>query len=173
MSFIHGEAGLQTHARCAFLVSLCVCVCGCMCVWLWLCVCSSVVSNCLSLWTVAHQASLSMEFFRQEYWSGLPCPFPGDLLDPGIEPGSPALQADYLLSHQGTNPLAEGTDCSLLMLNSKVYHCFPWCLFIHLLVMVEIREWDLEPDCCGVNPGCSACQLTLDKFTFSALVSSP
>ena len=45
-------------------------------------------------WTVAHQAPLSMEFSRQEYWSGLPFPSPGDLPDPGIEPGSPALQAD-------------------------------------------------------------------------------
>ena len=46
------------------------------------------------LWTVAHQAPLSMEFFRQEYWSGLPLPTPEDLLDPGIEPASlvfPAL----------------------------------------------------------------------------------
>ena len=49
-------------------------------------------------WTVAHQASLSMEFSRQEYWSGLPFPSPGDLLDPGIEPGFPALQADSLPS---------------------------------------------------------------------------
>ena len=39
-----------------------------------------------------------MEFFRQEYWSGLPFPFPGDLPDPGIKPGSPSLQADSLLS---------------------------------------------------------------------------
>ena len=39
-------------------------------------------------WTVAHQASLSMEFPGQEYWSGLPCPPPGGLPDPGIEPGS-------------------------------------------------------------------------------------
>ena len=45
-------------------------------------------------WTVAHQASLSMELSRQEYWSGLPFPSPGDLPNPGIEPGSPALQAD-------------------------------------------------------------------------------
>ena len=43
--------------------------------------------------TVAHQAPLSMEFSRQEYWSGLPLPFPGDLPNPGIEPGSPALYA--------------------------------------------------------------------------------
>ena len=45
-------------------------------------------------WTVAHQAPPSMEFLRQEYWSGLPFPSPGDLPDPGIEPGSPTLQAD-------------------------------------------------------------------------------
>ena len=49
-------------------------------------------------WTVAHQAPQSMEFSRQEYWSGLPFPSPGDLPDPGIKPGSPALQADALPS---------------------------------------------------------------------------
>ena len=47
-------------------------------------------------WIVAHQAPLSMEFYKQEYWSGLPFPTPGDLPDPGIEPRSPALQADSL-----------------------------------------------------------------------------
>ena len=47
-----------------------------------------------TLWTVVYQATLSMEFSRQEYWSGLPFPSPGDLLNPGIEPRSPALQAD-------------------------------------------------------------------------------
>ena len=49
-------------------------------------------------WTVAHQAPPSMGFSRQEYWSGLPFPSPGDLPDPGIEPSSPALQADALTS---------------------------------------------------------------------------
>ena len=49
-------------------------------------------------WTVAHQAPLSMEFSSQEYWSGFPFPSPGLLPDPGIEPGSPALQADSLPS---------------------------------------------------------------------------
>ena len=49
-------------------------------------------------WTVAYQAPLSMGFSRQEYRSGLPFPSPGDLPDPGIEPGSPALQADALQS---------------------------------------------------------------------------
>ena len=45
-------------------------------------------------WTVAYQAPLSVGFSRQEYWSGLPFPSPGDLPDPGIKPGSPAFQAD-------------------------------------------------------------------------------
>ena len=49
-------------------------------------------------WTVTHQAPLSMEFSRQEYWNGLPFPSPGDLPDPGIKPRSPALQADSLTS---------------------------------------------------------------------------
>ena len=49
-------------------------------------------------WTVAHQAPPSMGFSRQEYWSGLPFPSPGDLPDPGIESRSPALQADTLTS---------------------------------------------------------------------------
>jgi len=49
-------------------------------------------------WTVAHQAPLSMGFSRQEYWSGLPFPSPGDLPDPGIKPWSSALQADCLPS---------------------------------------------------------------------------
>ena len=63
----------------------------------------SVVSASVTLWTVAFQATLSMGFFRQKYWSWLPFPSPGKLPDPGIEPASPvspALQADfYLLSH--------------------------------------------------------------------------
>ena len=49
-------------------------------------------------WTVDHQAPPSMGFSRQEYWSGLPFPFPRDLPDPGIELRSPALQADSLPS---------------------------------------------------------------------------
>ena len=47
-------------------------------------------------WAVAYQAPPSMEFSRQEYWTGLPFPFPEDLPDPGIEPGCPALQAGAL-----------------------------------------------------------------------------
>ena len=56
-------------------------------------------------WTVACQAPLSMEFFRQEYWNGLPYPPPGDLLEPGTEPQTPALQADSLPSEPPGKPL--------------------------------------------------------------------
>ena len=60
-------------------------------------------------WTVAHQAPLSMGFSRQEYWSGLPLPSPGCLPDPGIESGSPALQADSLLSEPPRKPKPRNT----------------------------------------------------------------
>ena len=67
------------------------------------------LQSCLTLcdpWIVVCQAPLYMEFSRQEYWSGLPCPPPGDLPSPGIEPTSPWLlhwQTDSLpLSHQGS-----------------------------------------------------------------------
>ena len=58
-----------------------------------------------TLWTVAYQARPSMGFSRQEYWSGLPFPSPGDLPDPGIEPGTPALWADTLTSEPPGKPL--------------------------------------------------------------------
>ena len=57
----------------------------------------SVQSNSMTSWTVICQASLSMEFFKQEYWCGLSCPTPGDLPHPGMNPGllSPALAGGF------------------------------------------------------------------------------
>ena len=58
---------------------------------------------CDPMESLRHQASLSMRFSRQEYWSEFLCPPPGNLPDPGIKPRSPALQADSLpLSHRGS-----------------------------------------------------------------------
>ena len=57
-----------------------------------------------SLLTVARQAPLSMGLFRQEIWSGLPCPFPGDLPDPGVKPAIPKLEADSLPTSLPTLP---------------------------------------------------------------------
>ena len=70
----------------------------CMCV----CVCS-VTPSCPILWdpwVVAHQAPLSIGFSRQEYWSGLPFPPPGNLPDPGIEPASPALTGGFITTSE-------------------------------------------------------------------------
>ena len=74
----------------------CVCVCVCEVVQL----CPTLVTP----WTVAYQAPLSMGFSRQEYWSGVPFPSPGDLPNPGIEPSSPTLWADALTSEPPGKP---------------------------------------------------------------------
>ena len=77
--------------------------------WNYVCVLSrfSSVRLFATLWTVAHEAPLSMGFSRQEYWSGLPCPPPGDLPDPGIEPHllhrqSPALAGGFFTTSATT-----------------------------------------------------------------------
>ena len=67
-------------------------------------------------WIVACEAPLSMEFSRQEYWSGLPFPSVGDLPNPGTEPGSPALQADSLLSE----PPGKSTEKVLYFIDKEV-----------------------------------------------------
>ena len=95
-------------------------------------------------WTVACQASLSIGFFRQEYWSGLPFPSPGDLPDPGIKPRSSALQADsLLLSHTHTHThtfvvvqsISHVWLCNLMdniMPGSSVLHYLPEFAQIHV-----------------------------------------
>ena len=65
---------------------------------------SQSCSTLVTPWAVARQAPLSMEFSRQEYWSGLSFPSPEDLHDTRIEPWSPALQADSLLSASPGKP---------------------------------------------------------------------
>ena len=60
----------------------------------------------VTLWIIAHQATLSMGFFRQEYWSGLPSPPPGDLPDPRIELESSTLQAESLLTDELSKSLS-------------------------------------------------------------------
>ena len=67
-----------------------------------------VMSNSATPWTVAHQVLLSMEFSKQEYWSGLQCPPPGHLLNPRIKPRSPALHVDSLLSEPPGKPKNNG-----------------------------------------------------------------
>ena len=84
-------------------------------------------------WAVAYQAPLSTEFSRQEYWSGLPFPSPGDLPDPGIEPRSPALQADALPSE----PPGKGLGYALLSTKHIMIN-FP---FIRLSVKANLLKY--------------------------------
>ena len=103
----------------------------------------SVVSDSAIPFTVALQAPLSMAFSRQEYWSGLPCPSPGDLPDPGIKlasPAAPTLQANSLWrSHWGSpifphstpNSLANIISSILLILNQTILHEFYFDHFNH------------------------------------------
>ena len=80
-------------------------------------------------WTAAHQSSLSMGFSGQEYWSGLPRPAPGDLHDPGIELGSPALQADSLpQSHQESPHIPYGHDIFYVFISVKFTSVAKSCL---------------------------------------------
>ena len=96
------------------------------------CVRHSVMSDSVTLWTVALQAPLFMEFSRQEYWSGLPF---WDLPNPGVKPGSPTLQADSLPSEPPGK-----TFWSLLFFPYKIYPLLEIStflkkgLFIHLLL---------------------------------------
>ena len=69
------------------------------------------MSTLVTRWTEEPGRLQSMGFSRKEYWSGLPFPSPGDLPDPGIEPGSPASQADALLSESPEKPYKTGWLC--------------------------------------------------------------
>ena len=84
-----------------------------------------------TLGTIVCQAPLSMGFSRQEYWNGLPFPSPGDLPDPGIEPGFPTLQADSVLSEApGKQVLLTGNvdryniDTELVLGRARLSGCF-------------------------------------------------
>ena len=86
------------HYRICFLSQMVSCVCLCMLSHVWLFV---------TPWIVAHQAPLSMEFFKQEYWSSLPFSPPGNLPDPGVKPfslASPALAWGFLTTEPPGKP---------------------------------------------------------------------
>ena len=110
----------------------------------------------VTLWTVAFQIFPYMGFSRQEYWCGWPFPSPGDLPDPGIEPGSPTLQADTLPSGPPGKHLSSGLKgncectkinyCSVAKLCPTLCHpmdCSLPSFFIHGISQARILEWVL------------------------------
>ena len=92
-------------------------------------------------WAVAYQAPQSVEFSRQEYWSGSPFPSPGDLPNPGIEPGSPALQADALPSEPPGYVLPSSIYLKSLFKDSLVYIC----VYIYMIVLHV--HYDIYREC--------------------------
>ena len=162
------------------------------------CACRSVVSASLRPHELyPHgQAPLSVGFSRQEHWSGLPCPPPGDLPHPGIEPGSPALQADSLPSEPPGEPLllsykqqnAEGSSgtfssrlCNQLFLLWTPFSFLPlknphllWRLwvFVALCGLLPVHCW---ASCCGgfscCRPGAAARQPRLLQLSDSVVAA--
>ena len=91
----------------------------------------SVVSDSATAWTAVHQTPLSVGFSRQEYWSKLPFSSPGDLPDPGIEPGASALQTDSLPSELPGKPILQ---CQIFLhIKPRIDALFLWVkLLLHL-----------------------------------------
>ena len=107
----------------------------------------SHVPLCATPRTVAHQAPLSKEFSRQEYWSGLPFPFPGGFLHRGIKPRSPALQADSLLSKLWGSPKLYILYSPLLLSNhyslpNKLLSSFE--TFYYSVVLYGCESWTIK-----------------------------
>ena len=98
-----------------------------------------------TLWTVAHQASLSLGFSRQEYWSGLPCIPPGYLPDPGIEPGSPVscIVGGFFTTEPPGKP-SDGMKVKVKSLSRVRLFATPWTVAyssIHGILQARILEW--------------------------------
>ena len=96
-------------------------------------------------WTVACQAPLSLEFSRQEYWSGQPFPFPGDLPKPGIEPRFPALQVNSLLLEQPWKPsrvLVHEKLGDITVVYCQMFSlCIDFCVFFFKNYLIRLHIW--------------------------------
>ena len=119
-------------------------------------------------WTVAYQTPLSMGFSRQEYWSGVPLPSPGDLPSPGIKPRSPVLEADALSSEPPGKPLVSAIDlllccrhvnCLLATLELGLLYGLPWILkkkkknyFLENLAQLRLSKKDKGPEWFNFRP---------------------
>ena len=96
---------------------------------------ASVVSDSATLWTIDRQTSLSMEFSRQEYWSGLPCPPPGDLPDPGIKLASllsPVLAGGFFTT-SATWEAHFSVGCFLIVVMSECWSFLCRCYLVEVI----------------------------------------
>ena len=107
----------------------------------WVLSCFSLVQLCATLWTVAHQALLSMGVSRQEYWSGLPCPPPGDLPDPGIKPES--LMSPALAGRFFTASTTWEASLQLLISNCQSFST-PQPSLVDVWFLIQVKSWAVE-----------------------------
>ena len=102
------------------------------------------------LWTVALQAPLSIGFAKQEYWSGLPFPSPGDIPNPGIKPTSPALAGRFFISEPPGKPLStcRSTKCRGTKMLAQVHLILPLVPGVESIIfqgtLIVNRNWYLE-----------------------------
>ena len=102
----------------------------------------SILSTCfVTPWTIACQIPLSMGFSRQEYWSGLPFPPPGDLPDPGVEPTSPALIGRFFTTEQQGEALLLLEEVSNYVTLCDPRACSPPGSSVHGIFQARILEW--------------------------------
>ena len=125
-------------------------------------------------WTVVHQVPLSMGFSRQEYWSGLPFPSPGDLPNPGIEPGSPALQADALPPEPPGKPgrcfsFILLLHAPLLLIGTQMSLILVWALGLFCFVVVVVVVQSLSRVQLFATPWTAAHQASL-SLTISRIL---
>ena len=108
-----------------------------ICVYIYACMlcCFSHVWLLVTPRTIAHQAPLSMEFSRQEYWSGLPCSLPGDLSNPGIKSMSPALAGRFFTSEPPGKPHVCTYVYSVIYIYSDIYIR----IYIHIYFAIHLR----------------------------------
>ena len=132
--------------------------------WKWKCLSLSLIWLFATPWTVAHQAPLSMEFSRQDYWIGLPFPSPGDLPDSGIIPGSPALQADSLLTELQGKLLSQNRHIKNIYLGNLFVFTFRRLQFCKKKNKILIIKWKDISICAFPSPyfsiHCSACSVS-------------
>ena len=121
---VRGIQGNRTNKRHFISISIYLSISISICLFIYMLAVGLVTNSCLTLvtpQTVARQAPLPMGFSRQGYWSGLPFPAPGDLPDPGIRPGSPALQADSLPTELKGKPMY-----------MYMYICMYICIYVYI-----------------------------------------